>query len=40
MLKIGEQRHLEEIAQLVDKHLKKVHDDELARMTKNAAQKD
>jgi hypothetical protein len=38
-LEIGEQRHLEEIARLVDKHLKKVHDDELARMTKNVAQK-
>jgi len=39
-LEIGEQRHLEEIARLVDKHLKKVHDDELARMTKDAANKD
>jgi hypothetical protein len=39
-LEIGQQRHLEEIAQLVDKHLKKVHDDELARMTKDAAEKD
>ena len=39
-LEIGEQRHLEEIARLVDKHLKKVHDDELARMTKDAAKKD
>jgi hypothetical protein len=36
-LEIGEQRRLEKIAQLVDKHLKKVHDDELARTTKDAA---
>jgi hypothetical protein len=38
-LEIGKQRHLEEIARLVDKHLKKVHDDELARMTKDATEK-
>ena len=39
-LETGQRRRLEEIAQLVDKHLKTVHDDELARMTKEAAEKD
>ena len=39
-LETGQRQRLEEIAQLVNKHLKTVHDDELARMTKEAAEKD
>jgi hypothetical protein len=39
-LETGQRQRLEEIAQLVDKHLKTLHDDELARMTKEAAEKD
>jgi hypothetical protein len=35
------QRHrLEEIGQLMDKHLKKFHDDELLRKTREAGEKD
>jgi hypothetical protein len=39
-LETGQRRRLEDIARLVDKHLKTIHDDELAKMTKGAAEKD
>jgi hypothetical protein len=39
-LDIGQQRRLHEIGQLMDTHLKKVHDEELARGTKEAAEED
>jgi len=39
-LEISQQKRLQEIGQLVDKHLKTAHDNELARMTKEAREKD
>ena len=39
-LDIDQQQRLQEIAQLVESHLKKVHDDELARKQKEASEND
>jgi hypothetical protein len=39
-LDIGQQQRLHEIGQLMDTHLKKVYDEELARGTKEAAEED
>jgi hypothetical protein len=39
-LEIEQQQRLQEIAQLVDRHLKKVHDGELLRKTREDSEKD
>jgi hypothetical protein len=39
-LDIGQQRRLHEIGQLMDTHLKRVLDEEIARRTREAAEKD
>jgi len=39
-LEIEQQQRLQEIAQLVESHLKKVHDDELARKQREASEND